>query len=308
MEQGIGKITDSSFIICTKDRHQDMVQCVKAILKQTVLPKELMVIDAGRTQALEATIAGLLKDSKINFIYRSTRPNLPYQRNVGIRLAKGSIVFFLDDDVVLDQNYHEKILSVYAMDKKGELGGVIGTIKNRVRNPLFGRMLRCFFLLEGWDNRFAKLPSFPIDKKNLTAICGLIGCQMSFRREVLKRYTFDENMGKVCGYAYLEDNELAYRVSREYVLLKTKLARADHNVSPVARENICKHQELLILNSYYFFRKNFPKNTISYAIFLWQEIGLFLHAIGQAIRKRDVGWFTGVLKAYRRLLFCHKDY
>lgn len=297
---------DSSFIICTKDRHKDIVKCISSILRQTVLPKELIVIDAGCAQDLKEIIADLLQGSKIEFIYSSTRPNTPYQRNVGIELASGNIIFFFDDDVLLDEDYHEKIMEVYSMDKDDEVGGVTGIIKNPFQNPLLGKIFRRIFCLEGWDDRFPKSPSFRIDNNILTPICSLMGCQMSFRKKILQRYKFDVNMGKISGYAFLEDNELAYRVAQEYVLLKTVLAKVHHSVSPIARDTVCKLEEIFVVNFHYIFMKDVPKNIINCMVFLWQEIGIMLHAIAQTIRKGDIGWITGVLKGYRRLLFYRK--
>lgn len=37
----------SSFIICTKDRPLDLQSCVKSIAQQTILPQELIVVDAS---------------------------------------------------------------------------------------------------------------------------------------------------------------------------------------------------------------------------------------------------------------------
>lgn len=291
----------SSFIICTKNRYDDIIKCIETILKQTILPYELIIVDASDTEKNRDVIQGMIKDSGIQLKYKHTKPNTAYQRNVGIAMVDGDLVFFFDDDVILNNDYHEKILDVYKMDKNQEVAGVTGTVTNTVENPFLGKVFRAIFLLSTAENNLGKkYPSFSLDD-GIISIDNMLGCQMSFRRNICNEYQFDPFMGQLIGYAFLEDREFTLRVAQKNIMLQTPFAKAYHSVSPVAREKINRLQAATILNTHYIFRKNITKTFKNCVVFSWKQIGLVIHAFAQAIRKRNIGWITGVFEGYKLL-------
>jgi len=302
----IGK-ANSSFIICTKDRYDDIVECIKSILGQTILPMELIIVDGGKTKKIESIVRNLLNKQKIDFTYVHSKPGLTYQRNLGMRKAKGNTIFFFDDDVILDGDYHQEVLNVYRSDKNKKIGGVGGVIKNFHRFSKIAKTYRRLFLLPTGEGNGEMLPSgfpnFTTKPKNIKEVRVLSGCSMSYRKDVLKEFKFDESLG---GYASGEDADFSYRVSHKYKLVVTPFAKLEHKVSGVSRITTAKLEEMRIVNSHYFFKKNIPQTNKNRIYFLWSRIGLIIRSIGQTIRYTDFDWIMGVLNEMFQTLWDSK--
>lgn len=290
---------NSSFVIITKDRHDDIVECIKSILGQTILPMELIIVDASKTKKIRSVIRKLLNGQNIDFVYIYSEPGTSYQRNLGIKEVKGDMVFFFDDDVTLDRDYHQEILNVYRRDKNKNIGGVGGVIKNFHRFSGIAKTYRRLFFLpigEGNDEVFPSgFPNFTTKPKNIKEVRVLDGCNMSYRKDVLKDFKFDESLR---GYALGEDADLSYRVSHRYKLIVTPFAKVEHKVSGVSRITTAELEEKHIVNSHYLFKKNVPQTNGNKIYFSWSRIGLIIHSIVQAVRYGDSGWIIGMLKGF----------
>jgi len=298
---------NSSFIIITKDRPEDIVECIKSILGQTILPRELIVVDASKTKKIRSVIRDLLNGQDINFAYIYSEPGTSYQRNLGIREAKGDMVFFFDDDVILDEDYHQEVLNVYRSDRNKNIGGVAGMIKNPYRFGITAIAFRKLFFLpttEGNDEMYPSgLPNFTTKAKNIKEVKVFVGCNMSYRKGVLKDFKFDESLH---GYALGEDADLSYRISHRYKLIATPFAKLEHKVSGVSRITNAELEERYIVNSHYLFKKNIPQTNKNRIYFLWSRIGLIMHSIVQAIRYDDFGWIMGMLKGFWKTIKAKK--
>ena len=72
-----------STIICTKDRPDDLNQCLNSILKGDRLPNEIIIIDDGYIDI--DNIQKIITNYDINFFYqRKSPPNVNVSRNLGI--------------------------------------------------------------------------------------------------------------------------------------------------------------------------------------------------------------------------------
>lgn len=115
-----------SVIIPTYDNADYLLNCVRHLLKQT-LPRqqyEILVVDDGTPNKdfteLESFLAPIAE--KVNFKYfyapKKIRPNADFGqfraglcRNFGVTQAQGSILSFLDSDMIVPENYLEKVIS-----------------------------------------------------------------------------------------------------------------------------------------------------------------------------------------------------
>lgn len=43
----------TSVLICTKDRREDLLSAIESIMAQSLLPNEIVIVDAGSTEGLE---------------------------------------------------------------------------------------------------------------------------------------------------------------------------------------------------------------------------------------------------------------
>lgn len=290
-----------SVVICTKDRPVELRRCLDSLAIQSRLPEELIVVDASATPAREvvADFASVAAERcAVQLI--PAEPGLPRQRNIGARAATGEVVVYLDDDVVLEEEYLAAIEEVYLRDPDGRIGGVGGA---QVPDPTprlsyLRRIWDKLFLLETYGSGRVKAsgaPSYLFTPMGQTDVEFLSGCNMSFRRSVLERFAFDERRK---GYAHGEDLEFSFRVSRHFRLVLTPGARLDHRHAPNGRPSLRLGTEQALFNRFLFARDHVVKSPLGWAVFLWAEIGRF----GLGLRRGAVDTVIGTVRGCRAVL------
>lgn len=135
---------DVSIVISTLyKRPEELKECLESIGEQTVHPREVIIINGASDDSWKK-VSGMfvklfkrLRDRGIVVRHVSLPgSSLTHARNTGAKLAKGDIVLYLDDDVILDRDYLKGLLKVYTDYPNTK--GVQGFIVNRVSidNPL----------------------------------------------------------------------------------------------------------------------------------------------------------------------------
>jgi GT2 family glycosyltransferase len=288
----------SAFVIATYNRPEDLVTTVQSLVEQTVLPAQLCIVDSSPTAPARGRIEEMCTQAGLSLDYHHPAPRgLTVQRNVGIDRTEGDPVFFIDDDVWMAPDCHEQVLAEF--ERWGpELGGVRATPMRPARPSLGTRIYRRIFGIGGWwPEASGKVrPGFYAegvsDSAGVRKLEYFNGWFMSFRREVFEHERFDEALS---GYAYKEDIDLSYRVSRRYVLVQTPKARCDHLKSPSARLNSHNLQRMNLANQFYLHRKLMPQDTFHKAALWWAWLGLFILNIGKAVQMQDPGLVTGMV-------------
>lgn len=251
-----------SVVIATKDRSEDLITFLDSLNKQSCLPQECIIVDASDKNEEELYKKKLHSD--IKFVYIPASPGLTIQRNIGINSSHGDVVFFFDDDVILESEYLEEAMKIYA--EYEHCGGVVGKITNigrLVQNWKYKLMqLLCyFFQVEYYDDRGQMRKS---GLKNdfyfgntVQSIQSASGCCMSFRKNILKQVgMFDENL---VGYSYMEDVDIGFRVSRIASVYFCPMSKCVHNQSPNNRLKDFENGKMFMINWHYLFRKNLPQ-------------------------------------------------
>ena len=308
------KTSKISVVIPTKNRFPDIIKCIESILVQTLLPDEIVVVDASDTQELNSKIKEF-KSEKTKFVYVHTKPGVCYQRNIGIEKSSGDIVFILDDDTILDKDFIREIVNVFENDKENKIGGVQGDIigikKNQSRSFVYSilaaiyrtiniTLANIFFLYKVGNGKFrlSGFPTYPWGVNKVLNVECLSTCNSAYRGEVLNEFKFDENI------YYMTDDDFSYRISRKYQNVYTPYAKLIHNVSPAGREKQYTKRKRLIQGHYYLFKKNFPQTIQHRFAFYMSIIGLFVMEIMSMMRTRNAdglrGLAAGLLDIKRR--------
>lgn len=275
-----------SIIIATKDRLKDTIICVKSILKQTILPKEIIIVDSSDTDMLGGKLA---KFKKIR--YYNKKANLTKARNIGIDKSKGDIVMFLDDDVILDRNYIKEILKIFKL-YSDIIGGVSGNIKQNQPCGKFSIFFRTLFFLDKTGSgkfRLSGWPTFlPKSINKITTTESLYGANMSFKKEVISKFKFDSNR-HAC-----DDMDIAYRISRKYQNFYTPFARLIHNNSPTFGGNNYRVWKMETEAFHYYFKKNLPQDFRHKLASYMSIIGLFILTLKTRNLDNIKGFLAGV--------------
>lgn len=290
-----------SVVIPTKNRFHDIIKCIESILVQALLPDEIVIVDSSDTDELKSNLDDLLH-IKITFKYIHAPLSLTQARNMGIKESTGDVIIFLDDDVILDKDYIKEIMHVFNNDLEKKVGGVTGNIINtEIKNHSFKHLIgsniihilaTIFFLFKYSDGKFqpSGWPTFTRSDK-ITKIECLSGANMAFRKEIFNEFKFDENLR---GYSFMEDDDIAYKVSRKYQNIYTPFAKLIHNVSPTARDKAYARMKMMIENHYYLFKKNIPQELKHKFAFWWSVIGLFVIAMVNRNREGLKGLINGL--------------
>ena len=248
-------------VIPTLNRIDQIQQCIESILTQTYKPTSIIVVDAGKTTILEQIIRKKYPNESI--IYIKSKKGLPYQRNVGIEQCKSDYILFLDDDIVLTNNFIEQTFK--AFEAKPEFGVVTGKIINPDRkskvNPLMILFQKLFYLTEAKKNGFKKSGAYnvkPLSLEGLHEVDIAIGGLTTYRRQIFIDLKFDTTYQFLDGYASLEDEDFSLQMKKKYRILYSTDAQAYHyhKSSPETRLSVENKAKIRSFNYRYFYRKH----------------------------------------------------
>jgi GT2 family glycosyltransferase len=265
-----------SVIIPTKYRREALEETIRTLLAQTRIADELIIVDQSQTKSLLQTSPLSLKH-----IYNPEITSAPQARNEGMKQATGDFWLFLDDDVVLEPDFIEKLLSAYAPG----VTGVSGIITNYSAPPIMRRIWIAIFQLGPFHDRRQAIyhdaeslaGSAPIKVREFT------GCLMSFRADEIRGLWFDENLPGTSA----EDIDFCARLPRNSVLLITPQARLMHKRSPEGR-NPAHWLELHAQDTNYMRQRHWRLGIGNSLCFAWLNVGYALAAILSCARRMSL--------------------
>ena len=157
-----------SVVIPTCDRPLLLKETLKSVFSQSFPPDEILIIDNGNRQGDAKIFDG---NARVRYIRALPRFGVAQARNVGICLAKGEYIAFLDDDDVWDKNYLKEVASVIDKTKAPVVFGSVKALET-------GKII----LL--WSQPIESLQDF---KRQLLRIdpVGTVGSAIVVKRELL---------------------------------------------------------------------------------------------------------------------------
>jgi len=248
------------------------------------LPDELIIVDASTSDNTRDMVDHLNCSFKIVYA-RQRKGGSATARNIGAKTCTGDIGMFLDDDVVLDPLYVEEIMTTYAEDREGKIGGAAGLeIKSQRARTSLEKFLHLLRVLFFWDSPkdgkitpIGMLSGLPITSSYVEA---LYGHNMSFRKHILAEFEFDKEL-EIYPLAMGEDIDFSYRVGKKYLLKVNPRAKLVHE-GPSLEDYKFTFQYyrsssmMFIRNFYLIMCKNIGKSLCNKMAFLWAIAGFIL--------------------------------
>jgi glycosyltransferase involved in cell wall biosynthesis len=190
-----------SIIIPTVNRYNDLNNTLIDLSLQTHTDFEVIIID--QTPIGKAQI--ITNSELVIHYYHSEIPSASFARNIGIQEAKGEIVLFLDDDVIIkNKDFIHNHIRHY---KDLAIPGVAGLVLSQNQTKRYTRHWMSYRPNVGWLY-------FP---QNYACVCSVDGgrsCNLSVRRQVaLDVGCMDENY--IRG-AHREESDFCLRVKKKY--------------------------------------------------------------------------------------------
>jgi GT2 family glycosyltransferase len=201
-------------VVATRDRPRSLARCLRALAAVTYAPFEVVVVDnAPSTRETLAVVQqrfGL--DARVRYA-RELRPGVSCARNRGLDEARGELVAFTDDDVVVDPGWLDGV--VRGFDRSPSVACVTGLVPSA---RLDTAEQRYFDRRVSWAlgctprhyDRHGDLEASPLHP--YTAGQFGTGANCAFRTSVLRRLGgFDEALGPGTPTAAGEDLDLFVR-------------------------------------------------------------------------------------------------
>lgn len=117
-----------SVVLPTYNRAPIIGASIESILKQSYDQLELIIInDCSSDGTYEKLQSYLESDDRIKIYHNQKRLGLPASRNKGVLLSEGSLIFFSEDDLVLDDNCILTLVKfLSSLDKANRPVGAVG--------------------------------------------------------------------------------------------------------------------------------------------------------------------------------------
>lgn len=269
---------------------------------QTLYPNEIIVVDGSLNNETSIFLKNSnFKNLKYVLVYGNNR-GLTRQRNYGINLVDkaSEIICFLDDDIVLEPNYFEKLIGTYNI--KQDALAVGGYIKNEVfwkqsnntSNPNT-------FYYDGWvrsepsrfklrkkfglqpDTAPGFLPTFSHGRSigffppsgKIYEVELIMGGASSYKKEVFNTLKFSTYFE---GYGLYEDADFSLRIAKTGKLYVNTSAQLNHYHDEEGRPNKFKYGNMVVRNGWYIWRVKYPAPNLK-AIMKWHATALLLTSI-----------------------------
>jgi len=295
-----------SVIIPTLNRADVLAEMLESLLAQTAVPDEVIIVDQSQTDESKKMSENLLNNYNLNqqntikltYIHNPTITGAAQARNIGIKKCFGDIVFFFDDDVVLNKDYIEETLKIYEQyPETAGVGGIIlgcDSLKN-IKNRLFNKL---FYLGKFRDERNEIYSNF-INYTGPVPISRLSGGCSSYKRCIIEKELFDEKFDRILnGYSFGEDVDLSLRIIKSHTLLISPFARLVHKSQSYGTERKTKSVSLYLemTSLTYTFLKNSKSDILSYLQYSWLLVGWFMKCLLSLVFKRDKKTISAFLK------------
>jgi GT2 family glycosyltransferase len=221
---------------------------------------------------------------------------LTQAKNIGTRHANSEIILFLDDDIILLPGFVNGVL-------KGFAHGFDGISGVQVQDAIYEGFLREFytwFFLRGYlkDKRSGINRNF-MKLNDYIATNVLSGGLTAYKKEVVTKLWFDENLVKYC---LGEDKEFSMRAScRGASLAICTCSQAYHLRHPEGKPSYLQRYEgktALIKYLHYKFKK-ITKKKLWFAT-TWAIIGTLLEALFTSLLKHSSNPIRGAISGIKK--------
>jgi GT2 family glycosyltransferase len=316
-------------------RPHAVIKLLQSISIQTVKPNQILIIDGSTDNQTRYALEQYASPVNLKYIkVDETDRGLTKQRNVGIRNLNPEceIVFFLDDDVILEGDFCERMQEVFQDSNVIGCDGLITNecywkpLQSNVSVPALSQQLDGFFLKLSLRDTFrallglfplklqpGKIPAYGHGKSSLPPsgkcyeVDHIMGGITAYRKHIFQYIRFSTFFE---GYGLYEDYDFSVRANEYGKLITNTAAHITHHHDDSGRPNTYIFGKMVVRNGWYVWRLKHPHPGLV-NIFKWHMITLLLAGfrLGNILttdalkRKQAWGDFCGRITAWVQLLF-----
>jgi GT2 family glycosyltransferase len=186
-----------SVIVCTRDRPQQLRQCltrIGSLVHPTAGTVEILVVNNGPRYGVPELVAEVADGSSLAFHYlEEPAPGLARGRNRGLAAARGEVIAFTDDDCLPADDWLAALETAFCRRDVDLLGGRV-----ELHDP---------------SDRSVTIKTKREALQSASGLDGFVhGCNLAFRRSVVESVGgFDPRFGSGSVVPGAEDTDLIYR-------------------------------------------------------------------------------------------------
>lgn len=288
-----------SLIICTYKRPDPLNRLLNSVKTQTAYPNEILIIDGSPSNETQDLINKLTFKNLKYYKVSETDRGLTKQRNFGISLVheNSEIICFLDDDIVLVDNYFEALIGTYHTHQNAlAVGGYIVNETKwtkgdncddsktfcfdgwRRNEPLRFRARKWFGLLPDTDPGY--LPTFSHGRSigflppsgKIYQVEQIMGGVSSYKKNIFEKIRFSNYFE---GYGLYEDTDFSLRLAKLGDLYVNTNAKLYHYHDDSGRPNKFNYGKMVVRNGWYVWHVKYSKPNLK-ARFKWNATSLLL--------------------------------
>ena len=165
-----------SVVVPSCDRRAQIVVCVESLLRQTLIPAEIVVVDDYSRDGTAEAILALLPNAggtSLRIIRNGRNLGANASRNVGVAASSGHLIAFLDSDCEASRTWLENIVQPFS---DPSVGAVSGLVEDTCQSNI-------------WERAFAGTHRLP----RRGPISRFTSCNLCVRRDLLLAHRWEED-------------------------------------------------------------------------------------------------------------------
>jgi GT2 family glycosyltransferase len=291
----------TTVVIPTKNRPEDLLRACLSLCNQTAIPDLVIIVDQSVSDSSAVMISNLFKEYKINcnYISDSNISGLVKAKEFSIQYNVNDLIFFIEDDVELYNDYIEKMKLVFI--ENATIMGCCGVDVLNKYNKSYYFFHRLFHIGFFKDMRPFYISEFHVSNKEQLSNCNILSGGISaWRASVFKEINFD-----TLNYFHsIEDVVFSTRVRALFginsMFINTSV-KLKHFLSPKSRTSDLKSFTNKVYENVIFFKAYSNRSISDYFSLIVLLIGFFLHGLIKSLLNMNLlyAWyfFKGIKKA-----------
>lgn len=278
-----------TIIIITFKRHKKIINCIKSIKKSKFKNFEIIVIN----DAVGDNLSNLLKKFNVKLIQHRKELLWVKSRNEGAKIAKGKLLFFVDDDNIICKNTLGLMAEKYTELQKNGKVGILGPLMYNKDGTLW-----FWGSKTNWINPYPK----PVDKNELRQ--ELIETDTVPNAYIISRELFFKLGMEDPEFLHHEDTDFVQRARKagypSYIFTKAKII---HNHGGIVK-HLSPFRVNTVIRSHIMLEKKFAPST-QYTLFwlLYMPINLiyyFLYKIPFKLEGNKISYYKEYINGLKK--------
>ena len=288
-----------SFVIPTKNRPIELAIVFDAILAQSRLPEQVIIIDqSSQDNVIKEQLAPQAKKENIrlDYIHDESINGLVQAKATSIQYNQCDYISFFDDDIVHEPNYLAAIEE--SIIAHPEMIGLNGVILNAPKEGLLKRLIFRFTHFGLYkDNRQSVILSLKEGTIQPQSVNTLSGGLSTWKKEVFDTVTFDT---KNKFHAY-EDKEFSIRIERAFPkqMFIVPQAKLYHYHAAGNRQSLLRRTQNDLVEVWKLFKKNGNYNWLGLD-FIVLLFGLLLNALMLSLKHLNINFLIHYLRGFNQ--------